>query len=174
MRRSGEDVFGGAGLSGIEVQYVEELFDGANRVGVGGHEFLPATADAAGVASLEGVPRQLLLADAETAKDVLTFLGRATRISDEGVRLQAARGVLALTGAALAPHGLFDQTPTVLAMRVVQVDPELECDVVVSSLTATDDDSALTLPETGLSPAWAGVAPPVSYTHLTLPTNREV
>ena len=45
-------------------------------------------------------------------------------------------------------------------MRVVQVDPELECDVVVSSLTATDDDSALTLPETGLSPAWAGVAPP--------------
>lgn len=106
------------------------------------------------------MPHQLLLADAETAKDVLTFVGRATRISDEGVRLQAARGVLALTGAALSPHGLFDQTPTVLAMRVVQADPELECDVVVSALTATDDERALTLPETGLSPAWAGVAPP--------------
>ncbi|MEV8174374.1 hypothetical protein [Microbacterium sp. NPDC079176] len=113
------------------------------------------------------MPHQLLLADAETAKDVLTFLGRATRISDEGVRLQAARGVLALTGAALSPHGLFDQTPTVLAMRVVQADPELECDVVVAALTATDDESALTLPETGLSPAWAGVAPPRGHWQAT-------
>lgn len=106
------------------------------------------------------MPHQLLLADSDTSKDVLTFLGRATRISDEGVRLQAADGVLALTGAALAPHGLFDQTPTVLAMRIVRVDPELECDVVVASLSATDDDRVLTLPETGLSPSWAGVAPP--------------
>jgi hypothetical protein len=107
------------------------------------------------------VPHQLLLADPETTKDVLTFIGRATRISDEGVRLQAAGGVLALTGAALAPHGLFDQTPTVLAMRIVQADPELECDVVVASLTAdVGDERALVLPETGLSPAWAGIAPP--------------
>jgi hypothetical protein len=107
------------------------------------------------------VPHQLLLADPETSKDVLTFIGRATRVSDEGVRLQAAGGVLALTGAALAPHGLFDQTPTVLAMRIVQADPELECDVVVASLTADEqDDRALILPETGLSPAWAGIAPP--------------
>lgn len=106
------------------------------------------------------MPHQLVLADSDTSKDVLTFLGRATRISDEGVRLQAANGVLALTAAALAPHGLFDQTPTVLAMRIVQVDPELECDVVVSSLSATDDDRVLGFPETGLSPAWAGVAPP--------------
>lgn len=106
------------------------------------------------------MPHQLLLADPETSKDVLTFLGRATRISDEGVRLQAANGVLALTGAALAPHGLFDQTPTVLAMRIVHADPELECDIVVSELTPTDDPLALTLPDTGLSPAWAGVAPP--------------
>ncbi|WP_314094412.1 hypothetical protein [Microbacterium foliorum] len=107
------------------------------------------------------MPHQLLLADPETSKDVLTFIGRATRISDEGVRLQAAGGVLALTGAALSPHGLFDQTPTVLAMRIVQADPELECDVVVASLTADEqDDRALVLPETGLSPAWAGIAPP--------------
>lgn len=106
------------------------------------------------------MPHQLLLADSETSKDVLTFIGRSTRISDEGVRLQAANGTLALTGAALAPHGLFDQTPTVLAMRIVRVDPELECDVVVSSLAATDDPQILTFPDTGLSPAWAGVAPP--------------
>lgn len=106
------------------------------------------------------MPHHLLLADADTAKDVLTFVGRAARISDEGVRLQATGGVLALTTAALAPHGLFDQTPTILAMRIVHADPELECDVVVDQLTQTDGPDRLTLPDTGLSPAWAGIAPP--------------
>jgi len=106
------------------------------------------------------VPHHLLLADPDTAKDVLTFLGRAARITDEGVRLQAANGVLALTTAALAPHGLFDQTPTILAMRIVHADPELECDVVVDQLTQTEEPQRLTFPDTGLSPAWAGVAPP--------------
>lgn len=106
------------------------------------------------------MPHHLLLADPDTAKDVLTFVGRATRITDEGVRLQAADGVLALTTAALAPHGLFDQTPTILAMRIVHADPELECDVVVDQLSQTDEPRQLGLPETGLSPAWAGVAPP--------------
>ncbi len=101
-----------------------------------------------------------MLADPETARDVLTFVGRAARISDEGVRLQAKAGVLAITAAALAPHGLFDQTPTILAMRIVNADPELECDVVVASLSATEDDRMLELPETGLSPSWAGIAPP--------------
>lgn len=65
-----------------------------------------------------------------------------------------------MTAAALAPQGLFDQTPTVLAMRVVHADPELECDIVVAELSPGDDELALRLPETGLSPAWAGIAPP--------------
>ncbi|MFF3028071.1 hypothetical protein [Microbacterium sp. NPDC057944] len=107
------------------------------------------------------MPHPLLLADAETSKDVLTFAGRSARISDEGVRLQASNGVLALTAAALSPHGLFDQTPTILAMRIVHADPELECDIVVDSLTQnTEDARVLDLPDTGLSPAWAGIAPP--------------
>ncbi|WP_144877573.1 hypothetical protein [Microbacterium sp. 1.5R] len=103
---------------------------------------------------------QLVLTDAPTAKDVLTFVGRAGRISDEGVRLQADGGVLALSAAALVPRGLFDHTPTVLGMRVVHADPELVCDVVIASLAATDDERVLDLPATGLSPAWVGIAPP--------------
>lgn len=104
---------------------------------------------------------RLVLADADTARDVLTFIGRAGPISDDGVRLQGSGGILAVTAAALAPQGLFDQTPTILAMRIVRADPELECDIVVDELTADDeDDRMLKLPDTGRSPAWAGVAPP--------------
>lgn len=106
---------------------------------------------------------RLLLADAATAVDALTFASRAARFTSEGVRLQAAGGVLAMTAAPLAPRGLGDATPTVLAMRTLAADPELVCDLVVepSALSAApDDDTALQLPESALSPAWAGVAPP--------------
>nr|WP_218844951.1 hypothetical protein [Microbacterium pseudoresistens] len=90
----------------------------------------------------------------------MTFVSRAARASDGGVRLQASAGVLALTAAALAPQSLFDGTPTILAMRIVRADPELQCDIVVDALAETDDARALSLPESGLSPSWAGVAPP--------------
>ena len=106
------------------------------------------------------MPPRLVLADADTARDVQTFVGRAKSISDEGVRLQATNGVLALTAAALAPQGLFDQTPTILAMRIVHADPELECDIVVGELSPSEDERMLGLPEMGLSPSWAGISPP--------------
>jgi hypothetical protein len=109
------------------------------------------------------MPPRLLLADPGSAADALTFAGRAARFADEGLRLQAADGVLAMTAAALAPRGLGDATPTVLAMRTLAADPELVCDLVVeaSALSAASDDaSAVVLPETALSPSWAGIAPP--------------
>lgn len=106
------------------------------------------------------MPTPLILADSDTARDALTFVSRAARASDDGVRLQAADGVLVMTAAALAPQGLFDATPTILAMRIVRADPELRCDIVVDELAPTEDPSALALPETGRSPSWAGVSPP--------------
>lgn len=108
---------------------------------------------------------RLLLADPETAADAVTFAGRAARYTVEGVRLQAARGVLAMTAAPLAPRGFGDPTPTVLALRSLGADPELVCDLVVdaSVLSAAPEDArALVLPDTALSPAWAGIAPPRS------------
>ncbi|WP_029149775.1 hypothetical protein [Microbacterium indicum] len=103
---------------------------------------------------------RLVLADPPSARDALTFAGRAAMIGADGVRLQAAGGVLAMTSAALAPQGLLDRTPTVLAMRILASDPELECDLVVSELRESDEPTALELPDTSLAPAWAGVAPP--------------
>ncbi|PRB04030.1 hypothetical protein [Microbacterium sp. MYb64] len=108
------------------------------------------------------MPTPLILADADTARDALTFVSRAGRAGDEGVRLQADGGVLAMTAAALVPQTLFDATPTILAMRIVRADPELRCDIVIDELTTTDDPRALALPDTGRSPSWAGVAPPRS------------
>lgn len=106
---------------------------------------------------------RLLFPDPQAAADLLTFASRAIRLGDGTVRLRAASGVLATTAAPLAPRGLFDATPTVLGMRVSAIDPELECDLVVDAsalLPAPDDASAVVLPETATSPAWAGISPP--------------
>ncbi|GAA5029859.1 hypothetical protein ACFQRL_07950 [Microbacterium fluvii] len=106
---------------------------------------------------------RLIFPDAASAHDVLTFAGRARTVGDGSVRLRAEAGTIVLTAAPLAPRGLFDATPTVLAMRALQVDPELVCDLVVDAASlsaAADDAAALVLPEAGLAPAWAGVSPP--------------
>lgn len=111
------------------------------------------------------MPDRLLFADPEFAADALTFAGRASRLGEDAVRLQAGGGVLAMTAAALAPQGIGDATPTVLGMRALSVDAELICDLVVtaSALRADPDDPrAVMLPETSLAAAWAGIAPPRS------------
>ncbi|WP_106814087.1 hypothetical protein [Microbacterium timonense] len=108
---------------------------------------------------------RLLFADPHSAADAITFAGRAARFTVEGVRLQASGGIMAMTAAPLAPRGLGDPTPTVLALRTLAADPELVCDLVVeaSALSAAPDDArAVLLPDTALSPAWAGIAPPRS------------
>jgi hypothetical protein len=107
--------------------------------------------------------QRLIFADAPAAADALTFAGRSARVGDGAVRLSASGGTLIMTSAPFAPRGLFDSTPTVLAMRALPVDPELVCDLVVEATAlARADDSAdeLELPETALSPSWAGVSPP--------------
>jgi hypothetical protein len=107
--------------------------------------------------------QRLIFADARAAADALTFSGRTARVGDGAVRLVATGGALTMTSAPFAPRGLFDATPTVLAMRVLPVDPELVCDLVVdaSGLRAADDGAEqVELPATALAPSWAGVSPP--------------
>lgn len=106
---------------------------------------------------------RLLFPEAASAADALTFAGRAARLGEDAVRLQAADGTLAMTAPVLTPQGLGDATPTVLGMRTLAVDPELICDVVVvaSQLRAdAADPQAVVLPDAGLAAAWAGIAPP--------------
>ena len=107
---------------------------------------------------------RLPLPDPAAARDVLTFAGRAARLGDGALRLQARGGLLAMTAAPLAPRGLLDATPTVLGMRVIGVDAELECDLVVDAgaLGAADDPREIALPDSAVRAAWAGVSPPRS------------
>lgn len=123
---------------------------------------LPSVPAIRALDSLERVPPRLVLADPDTARDVQTFVGRSAAAGNDGVRLQARGGILAVTSAALAPRSMFDHTPTVLAMRIVHADPELECDIVVQEVTASEQSHVLLLPDTGLAPSWAGVSPPRS------------
>jgi hypothetical protein len=113
--------------------------------------------------SLGRMPHRLIFSDAHAAADALTFAGRTRSLGDGAIRLRAADGVLVMTSAPLAPRGLFDATPTVIGMRVLPVDPELVCDLIVDATllsAASDDASALELPESALTAAWAGVTAP--------------
>jgi hypothetical protein len=108
---------------------------------------------------------RLRFPDAAAAADALTFAGRVATVDpDASVRLVAAAGVLAMTAGVLAPRSLLEAMPTVLAMRVLPVDVELECDLTVTAtgLTAGAVESDVTLPETAVRAAWAGVSPPRS------------
>lgn len=105
---------------------------------------------------------QLRFPDPRVAADVLTFAGRASRLGDGAVRLRSAGGTMAITAAPVAPRGIGDDLPTVLGMRFVPSDPELECDLVVDAgaLGAGDSPGAVALPDGAVSVAWAGISPP--------------
>lgn len=115
------------------------------------------------LASLERVSAQLLFPDSRVAVDAATFIARAARMSDGAVRLRAQEGHIVMAAAGLAPDDLRDDTPTVLAMRVAPIDPELVCDLVVLANgvgVSADDPSALTLPDEAVTASWAGISPP--------------
>jgi len=109
------------------------------------------------------MPNRLIFPDAEAAADALTFAGRAGTIGGESaVRLRAEDGTLVMTTAVLWPRTLLEETPTILAMRALPVDPELRCDLTIAApgLAGTEDPAALALPEAAVTAPWAGVSPP--------------
>ncbi|GAA1691904.1 hypothetical protein GCM10009808_06220 [Microbacterium sediminicola] len=108
------------------------------------------------------MPSSLRFPDAEAASDAIVFAGRAARLGeDAAVRLQASSGALVMSAAVLAPRGLMEATPTVLAMRILPIDPELECDFAVAAASLrSEGTAAVALPETAVTATWAGISPP--------------
>ncbi len=106
---------------------------------------------------------RLQFPDADAAADALTFARRATAIdADASVRLVGGSGALVMTAGVLSARSLLEAMPTVIAMRVLPVDPELECDLTVTAtgLVATPIPTEVGLPDTAVRAAWAGVSPP--------------
>ena len=117
--------------------------------------------------------RTLALPDATALADLQTYLSRADRVERASVRLVADHGVLAVYTAVLYPSGLMDDTPTVLGLRTVGVDPAISLDAVVPIASLVErlrhvaevprDASAhvsFGLPTEVATVTWAGVAPP--------------
>jgi len=102
---------------------------------------------------------RLIFPDAYAAADLLTFSGRASRAGDGAVHLRAAGGTLLVSAAPLVRQGLLDATPTIIGMRALPIDAELECDLVVEGVTlqgAPGTPSAVQLPDTAVeAPLWA-------------------
>jgi hypothetical protein len=119
-------------------------------------------------ASLEGnMTSHLSLAEQADAADLKTFLLRASRLGCEHVRLTSVGTALAATVAVLTKQGLLDQDPTVLGVRVFELDAGHESVNTLVQISAMQDrlardvhDFVLPVGQAGI--AWAGVTPPTS------------
>ena len=109
------------------------------------------------------MPHELRFPDVPTASDALVFAQRAARLGDGAVRLRAQDGLLVMMSAPLAPRTLLDSTPTILGMRIIAVDHEDDCDLVVDASTLrASGETHLALPDSAVTAPWAGISPPRS------------
>lgn len=111
----------------------------------------------------------LTFRDAESVRDLDTFIDRAGAIENESVRLLADGGVLTAWVQVLSPRGLSDTTPTVLGMRGFALATPAHVDVVVpieslrvrlSNPEVADDSVTVTLPAAVPSIRWTVTLPP--------------
>ncbi|MDQ1577032.1 MAG: hypothetical protein QOH55_2182 [Microbacteriaceae bacterium] len=114
------------------------------------------------------------LVDSLAVSDLQVYLARAGRLEDGSVRLIAGSGVLAAYSAILYPHGLLDQSPTVLGLRTFAIEPGVAFDAVVpmrsmldrlARLQETLDSGSdvavqVRLPLEVSTVTWAGISPP--------------
>lgn len=120
------------------------------------------------------------LADRATRDDLQNFLQRLARLGEPEVRMQVRGSALAVYGCTQMPAGITDDAPLVLAMRAFEVADaaddtatgpaaSISVDTVVEVRALTDrlarlegEDTELSLPDTTVSAAWAGVMPPLA------------
>jgi hypothetical protein len=119
------------------------------------------------VAPVTSAP-SLILADADTRRDLATYVSRARRVDPDGAgRLVAVGGVLATYVSPV--HGA--PGPTVIGLRTLALaDREAALDVTVPLAALSDrlaasapDDLELPIPPTrAVDAGWAGISPPRS------------
>jgi hypothetical protein len=109
----------------------------------------------------------LVLADAQVAADLRTFVGRARAADDGAVHLSASGTVLAAYVCLMRPRFLGEAVPTILGMRTMPLAEPAEVELTVSLGSVADrlarmagDDVVLPLPPMQVAESWAGVLPP--------------
>lgn len=111
----------------------------------------------------------LTFRDAESVRDLDTFVNRAGAIENEAVRLVAAGDVLTAWVQVLSPRGLSDTTPTVLGMRGFALAEPAHVDLVVpieslrvrlDTPEVSDNSVVVTLPAAVPSIRWTVTLPP--------------
>jgi len=109
----------------------------------------------------------LVLADAQVAADLRTFIGRARAADDGAVHLSASGTVLAAYVCLIRPRSLGEAVPTILGMRTMPLAEPAEVELTVTLGSVADrlarmagGDVVLPLPPTHVVESWAGVLPP--------------
>jgi hypothetical protein len=117
----------------------------------------------------------------QALSDLLVFVQRSRTINDGAARLIAEDRFLQVYVGVFLPRGLLDLTPTVLGLRVFQMDgPQSFDDVVpLEALEhrvqrAIDGDGEVVLPTPSPSIAWRTITPPRDGWHRRLGVGAEV
>lgn len=127
------------------------------------------------------MPAMLTLANREIREDLATFLGRAGRIEDAGLRLQEVPGGVACWVPVLRPAGLLTDSPLVVGVRGIpariestdvddfvgdRVDILVPMRGMLDRLARTPNSEQeglrLALPVERPHESWTGVTPPLS------------
>ncbi|KAB1642728.1 hypothetical protein [Gulosibacter chungangensis] len=127
------------------------------------------------------MPAMLTLANPQVREDLATFLGRAGRIEDSGLRLQEVPGGVACWVPVLRPAGLLTDSPLVVGVRGIPARIESteaddfvgdRVDILVPmrgmldrlARTPNSEQEALrlALPVERPHESWTGVTPPLS------------
>lgn len=111
----------------------------------------------------------LRFAEAVSLQDLSTYIKRARRIQEQGIRLQAVGQVLAAWVPVMTPGSLLSQLPAVLGLRTVALAEDSRADVTAELSSISERiarmnpaETELALPPSRLSVPWAAVTPPRS------------
>ncbi|GAA1186403.1 hypothetical protein GCM10009674_26830 [Nesterenkonia xinjiangensis] len=128
------------------------------------------SAAAAGTRSSGGSDAEtevLRFAEAVALQDLSTYIRRARRIQEQGIRLQVVGSVLAAWVPVMTPGSLVGRLPAVLGLRTMALAEPSDADVTAELSSITERlarlnpaETVLPLPPSRLTVPWAAVTPP--------------
>lgn len=113
--------------------------------------------------------QRLRFAEAVALQDLSTYIRRARRIQEQGIRLQAAGSVLAAWVPVMTPSSLVGRLPAVLGLRTIALAEPSQADVTAELSSISERlarmnpaETELPLPPSRLNAPWSAVTPPRS------------